>query len=107
MPFLGTSQCIDREKITYGGDWDFVEYIFHCPTYRFEYSGDTSSTWSMLDPIDLKKIERWFLPIKTKIDQKIREYAGDKFFQRVKFSSVEIVYPDSLKKMLDSGERIC
>jgi hypothetical protein len=23
-PFIGFSQCIDREKITYGGDWDFV-----------------------------------------------------------------------------------
>lgn len=53
--------------------------------------------------MDLKKIETWFLPIKTKVDQNIRKYVGDKFFERVKFSSVEIVYPDSLQKMLDAG----
>jgi hypothetical protein len=102
-PFLGNSQCIDREKITYGGDWDFVPYIFHCPTYGFEYGGDTSSVWSILDPMDLKKIETWFLSIKNNVDRKVREYSGDKFFQRVKFNSVEIVYPDSLQKMLDAG----
>jgi len=97
------SQCIDRDKITYGGDWNFVPYVFHCPTYRFQYGGDTSSVWSILDFIDIKKIEKQISPIKNSIEQKIKTRAGDKFFERVKFSTVEIVYPDSLQKMLDSG----
>src|SRR5690606_14243372 len=90
------SQCIDRDKITYGGDWDFVPYVFHCPTYRFQYDGDTSSIWSILDFIDIRKIEKQIAPIKNSVEQKIRAYSGEIFFERVKFSTVEIVYPDSL-----------
>ena len=97
------SQCIDKDKITYGGDWDFVPYVFHCPTYRFQYGGDTSSIWSILDFIDIKKIEPLILPLKNKIEEKVKSYSGDNFFEKVKFSSVEIVYSDSLQKMLDSG----
>ena len=39
------SQCIDKEKITYGGDWGFTDYIHRCPTYSFTFDGDTSKNW--------------------------------------------------------------
>jgi hypothetical protein len=97
------SQCIDKDKIKYGGNYDFVPYLFHCPSYKFEYGGDTSAIWSILDPVDIKKTGKDFFPLKDKIEGRIRAFAGEQFFKKVKFSSVEIVYKDSLQKMLDSG----
>jgi hypothetical protein len=106
VPFLIFSQCIDREKIKYGGDYDAVDYIHLCPTYSFAFGGDTSTLWNVLtDPIDIMQAPKEILPLKHNIEQKIKNYSGEIFFNDLKFSSVEIVYKNKLKKFIDSGRQ--
>jgi hypothetical protein len=92
------AQCIDEDKIKYGGDFGDYNYTFFCPTYSFSYKGDTSKKWSILNPIDIRQVEAAFLPVKKKVEQKIIEYAGEAFFSRLVFYTVDIVYADSLAK---------
>ena len=100
------SQCIDREKIKYGGDYGFVDYIHRCPTYNFAFGGDTSRFWNVLDdPIDITQSPKEVIPLKQKIEEKIKTYCGDTFFKNLKFSSVEVVYKDKLKEFRDSGRQ--
>lgn len=100
------SQCIDKDKITYGGDWGDTEYIHRCPTYSFAYGGDTSQNWNVLtDPIDIFQAPKSVRQLKPYLDSKIKEYAGDKFFSKVRFNEVEVVYPNRLKAFLDSGRQ--
>jgi hypothetical protein len=101
------SQCIKKDQITYGGEWDFSSYINNCPTYQFTYSGDTSTTWNYLcDPIDIKQASKEVLRLKKFVDGKIRSYAGAKFFSKVNFNAVEVVYPDSLQSFIDNGRNV-
>ena len=100
------SQCIDSNKITYGGDWGYTDYIHRCPTYSFAYGGDTSKSWNVLtDPIDIFQAPKTVRRLKLYVDGKIKEYAGDKFYSKVKFDEVEVVYPNRLKEFLDSGRQ--
>lgn len=104
--FTAFSQCIDREKITYGGDWGFVDFIHRCPTYNFTFGGDTSKNWNVLDdPIDIMQAPAKVLIFKKYVDNKIKEFAGDKFYSKVTFNSVEVVYADRLKAFIDSGRQ--
>ncbi len=100
------SQCIDREKIKYGGDYGFVDYIHRCPTYNFSFGGDTTKFWNVLDdPIDITQAPEEVIPLKQKIEEQVKNYCGDIFFQGLKFSSVEVVYKDKLKEFRDSGRQ--
>jgi hypothetical protein len=93
------SQCVGAEKLTYGGDWDFYDYVFFCPTYNFAFEGDTAKEWNILnDPIDIYQVKDEIFPIKENIETKILNYAGKKFFDDLHFYSVEIVFPDSIEK---------
>jgi hypothetical protein len=100
------SQCIDNDKITYGGDWGYTDYIHRCPTYSFAYGGDTSKNWNVLtDPIDIFQAPKTVRQLKQYVDGKIKEYAGGKFFSKVRFNEVEVAYPNMLKAFLDSGRQ--
>jgi hypothetical protein len=104
--FTGFSQCIDRDKITYGGAWGFVNFIHRCPTYNFTFGGDTSKNWNVLgDPIDIMQAPTKVMTLKKYVDNKIREFAGDKFYSKVTFNSVEVVYPNKLQAFKDSGRQ--
>jgi hypothetical protein len=103
---LAISQCIDKDKITYGGDWGYADYIHRCPTYSFAYGGDTSKNWNVLtDPIDIFQAPEKVRQLKRLVDDKVKAYAGKKFFSRVRFNEVEVVYPNKLKEFLDSGRQ--
>ena len=100
------AQCIEKEKITYGGDWGFVDFIHLCPTYNFSVNGDTSKTWNVLaDPIDIKQAPPEVLLYKQKVEKTIKEYSGTDFFSKIKFNSVEVVYSDKLKHFKNSGRQ--
>jgi len=100
------SQCIDRQNITYGGDWGFVDFIHRCPTYNFTFGGDTARNWNVLNnPIDIMQAPARVLTLKNNVDYKIRKFAGDMFYSKVSFNSVEIVYPDKLQAFNDSGRQ--
>jgi hypothetical protein len=93
------SQCIEKNKISYGGDFDNYKYTYFCPTYKFAFGGDTSKTWNNLnDHIDINQIASQIFPIKKKVEKQILKYAGQDFLQDLKFLSVQIVYPDSIEK---------
>jgi hypothetical protein len=101
-----SAQCIDKEKVTYGGDWGYTDYIHRCPTYNFTFGGDKSKNWNILnDPIDIMQAPKEVLTLKRDIESKIKDYAGEDFFSRVKFNSVEVVYPERLKAFADSGRQ--
>jgi hypothetical protein len=103
---VGYSQCIDADKVTYGGDYDSFHYTYFCPTYQFSFEGDTAKVWNILDPIDIKKVAETILPIKEKVENQIIGYAGVDFFSKMKFSSVDIVYPDSVSKFENKYPRV-
>lgn len=93
------SQCIEKNKISYGGDWSNYKYTYFCPTYEFAFGGDTSKTWNTLNGhIDINQILSQILPVKEKVERKILNYSGQEFLQDLKFISVQIVYPDSIDK---------
>jgi len=99
------AQCIDKEKITYGGDYGFVDYIHRCPTYNFAYGGDTLRNWNMFgDPIDIIQAPKNLMDLKKKVEMQIKKYAGTKFFSKVKFKSVDVVYADKLKSFKAHGQ---
>jgi len=101
-----TAQCIDKEKVTYGGDWGYTDFIHRCPTYNFSFGGDTSKQWNTLnDPIDIMQAPKEVLTFKREVESKIKDYAGEKFFSKVKFNSVEAVYPEQLQVFADSGRQ--
>jgi hypothetical protein len=95
------SQCIEKDKIKYGGDWA-EDDLYYFPTYHFSYNGNTSKKWGVLnDLIDIRQVENYILPIKVIVEKQIREYSGDLFFTRLKFNSVAIAYPDSIEKFAE------
>lgn len=100
--FNSFSQCIEKNKISYGGDWSNYKYTYFCPTYEFAFGGDTSKTWNILnDHIDINQISSQILPVKEKVERQILIYSGQDFLQDLKFLSVQIVYPDSIDKFSD------
>ncbi|WP_281616488.1 hypothetical protein [Flammeovirga sp. SubArs3] len=92
------SQCLEQNKISYGGNWNNYNYTYFCPIYTFSFGGDTSKTWNILNPIDINKISSQILPIKKEVERQILSYSGKEFLQDLNFLSVEIVYPDSINK---------
>lgn len=107
---LGTlfakSQCKDSVDIKLGGDFNFVRYIHNCPTYNFAFDGDTSKEWNFLgDPISMDQAPKEVLKFKRKIENKISEYAGKKFFEKLKFYNVDVVYLEDTKKFNKNGRR--
>ncbi|MBF0695391.1 MAG: hypothetical protein IR153_10090 [Flavobacterium sp.] len=100
------AQCIEREKITYGGEYGFVDFIHLCPTYNFSYDGDTSKNWNVLtNPIDINQAPKEVLIFKTQIEKNIRDYSGDDLYSKLHFNSVEVVYEDKLKTFKKSGRQ--
>lgn len=98
------SKCISVDKLKYGGGYSYTNYIWNCPTYSFAYGGDTSKNWNALDDaIDIKQAPPKVIELKNKIDHIIRAYAGSSFYALVKFNSVDVVYPDKLQALTDSG----
>lgn len=98
LSFNAHSQCVGEEKLTYGGDWDFYQYIFFCPTYDFAFDGDTARQWSILNPIDINQIKDEIFPIKSKIESQILDFSGKEFFEDLNFVNVEVAFPDSIDK---------
>ena len=93
------SQCAGEEKLTYGGDWVGIDYVFRCPSYSFAFNGNTSKQWNILNnKIDIYQIKDEIFPVKAKVETQILNYAGKKFFNDLNFVSVEVVFPDSIEK---------
>jgi hypothetical protein len=100
------SQCIEKKQIKYGGDYGFVNYIHLCPTYAFAFGGDTSRKWNVLnDPIDIKQAPSNALVFKKKVENAIKNYAGNDFYSNIKFQSVDVVYPERLKLFKSKGRQ--
>ncbi len=100
------AQCVEREKISYGGEYGFVDFIHLCPTYNFSYEGDTSKDWNVLtDPININQAPKKVLIFKNQIEKNIRDYSGDDFYSKLHFNSVEVVYENKLKKFKKSGRQ--
>jgi hypothetical protein len=99
----GFCQCIDQLKIGFGGHWEQADYQFKCPVYNFSYNGDSSKQWSPSTTIDIKQIGKEFWPIKASLEKKIKNYAGDRFFSRLKFCSVNDVYPERMGQYKKDG----
>jgi hypothetical protein len=92
------SHCLEDEKVEYGGDFNSYNYTYFCPFYSFKYHGETSTKWDFLNPVDIMQISSTLFPVKKKVEYQIQDYAGESFFSRLEFSSVDVVYPDSVKK---------
>jgi len=102
--FTLNAQCISSDKIKYGGVWSGVDYIFYCPTYEFAFNGDNSKDWNKaMGPIDINFVGSQIFPLKGKIELIIKGFAGNEFYRNITFSSVDIVYPDSLENFKDSS----
>jgi hypothetical protein len=101
---LAAAQCIDQEKITYGGDWGYSDYIHRCPTYLFAYGGTESKERGVLgDPIAMTQAPAIIHQLKQMVEDSIRRYAGDKFYQLVHFEQVEMVVPEQLRHFRKEG----
>ncbi|MEN0052649.1 MAG: hypothetical protein AAGC65_03230 [Mucilaginibacter sp.] len=106
MSVLAYSQCIDRGKIKYGGNYYSTDYIRLCPTYAFATNGDTSKNWNVLtDPIDIKQAPAKALAYKRNVDIAILKYSGDKFYSKLNFHSLEVVYPQRLNWFKKQGRQ--
>ncbi len=102
---LSFCQCIDNQKIDYGGEREFPKYQYLCPTYNFVNNGDTSKHWLFINDIDIKQIAKEIDPIKEHVEHQIKKVAGPLFYSRVKFSCVTVVYPDSIKQYIEGGHK--
>jgi hypothetical protein len=93
-----TSLCLEDKKVRYGGDFKAHNYTYFCPAYQFAYDGDVSKSWNILNPIDIRQVATTLLPVKKKVEQQIRDYAGNALFSKLRFSSADVVYTDSINK---------
>jgi hypothetical protein len=101
-----TAQCIDKEKITYGGDWEFTDYVHRCPMYQFAYGGTESKEWGVLnDPISMSQAPAIILQVKKQVEDSIWRYAGTKFYQQLHFNAVEMVVPEQLSHFKKEGRQ--
>lgn len=97
-------QCIEPEKITYGGDWGYTDYIHRCPVYQFAYGGTESKEWGTLrDPIAITQAPAIIHRLKRIVEDSIRRYAGTEFYQLVHFDRVEMVVPEQLSHFKREG----
>lgn len=97
-------QCIERKKIDWTDDRLFYDYGYLCPSYFFSFNGDTSKKWNIrFENIDIRQAEPNALKFKQKVDQAIKQYAGESFFKRLKFNNVQVCYPEKLKFFKDNG----
>ena len=92
------SQCFNEKIIDFGGSFNFAEYSFKCPTYRFSENAKASTEWKILDPNNIEKVSNIINPIRKKIEKEILEFSGNEFIKHLEFSSVSINYPDSISK---------
>lgn len=98
------AQCIDRKKINWSRDGLFYNYGYLCPAYFFSFDGDTSKKWNTgFENIDIRQAPANVLKFKQKVDRTIKNYAGENFFRNLKFSNVEVCYPERLKFFKDEG----
>ncbi|SHJ85394.1 hypothetical protein SAMN02745146_0355 [Hymenobacter daecheongensis DSM 21074] len=103
---FAAAQCIDQEKITYGGDWGYTDYIHRCPMYQFAYGGTESKEWGVLnDPVSMSQAPAIVLQLKRMVEDSIRRYAGAKFYQQLHFNAVEMVMPEQLSRFKKAGRR--
>lgn len=103
---LAAAQCIDQEKITYGGDWGYTDYTHLCPMYQFAYGGTESKEWGTLgDPVSMSQAPAIILQLKQLVEDSIRRYAGAKFYQQLRFNSVEMVVPEQLRHFKKEGRQ--
>ena len=103
---MASAQCIDKEKITYGGDWEFTEYVHRCPMYQFVYGGTESKEWGVLNnPISMSQAPAIVLQLKLRVEDSIRRYAGAKFYQQLHFNAVEMVVPEQLSHFKKEGRQ--
>jgi hypothetical protein len=101
---LATAQCIDQEKVTYDGDWGYQDYIHRCPIYQFAYGGTESKEWGTLgDPIAMTQAPPIIHQLKQLVEDSICRYAGEKFYQLVRFEQVEMVVPEQLRRFQKEG----
>jgi hypothetical protein len=101
------SQCIDRGKIDGSEDGLFFDYGYLCPSYSFAFNGDTSKNWNIhYDDIDIRQAPPKVLKFKSRVDRAIKEFAGSKFYQNLKFEDVSVCYPERLKLFNDSGAQV-
>jgi hypothetical protein len=101
---LTSAQCNDKPKIAFGGDYGFVNYMFNCPSYSFAYNGDTSKNWGVLNNhIDICQAPAKVLIYKERIEKVINNYAGSRFFSKLRFYDVDVNYPEKFKAFKDSG----
>lgn len=104
---IAQEKCIENEKIGLGGDFNSIIYSLHCPTYNFSFNGDKSNNWNILnDPIYINQVDKKILPLKVRLEKKLKEFVGDKLFSKFEFYSVEISYPDSIKKFKDRSPSV-
>jgi hypothetical protein len=104
IQYTAYAQCIDKEKIQYGGDYGHTKYIHLCPTYSFAFGGDTTKSWNILgNPISIQQAPANVLKYKRKVDDAIKAYAGNRFCSDLHFQSVDVVYPERLQAFKDSG----
>jgi len=103
---MGFAQCPDEGKAWFGGDFGHHEFISFCPSYDFAEGGATATRWSILNPIDIRQAAPAVLSMKQAVEQKIRAYAGESFFSRLSFSSVRVVYLDSIAQFSGFGAGI-
>jgi len=99
----GFCQCIDQLKIGFGGHWEQADYQSKCPVYNFSYNGDTSKRWSSTINIDINQLGKEFWQVKASLERKIKNYAGGKFFSRLSFCSVNVVYPERMSQFKKEG----
>lgn len=105
--FSVSAQCVEEDNVTYGGDWNFVEYIHLCPTYVFSYGGDTSTVWNIIaDPIDMHQAPAEVHKIKSTVDDAMKAYVDTTFYSQIRFESVEVVYPGRISEFLDGGRHV-
>lgn len=101
------SQCLDRGKIDWSEDGLFFDYGYLTPSYSFAFKGDTSKKWNtQFEAIDIRQAPANALKFKIKVDKAIKEFAGNKFYQNLKFNDVSVCYPERLKLFIDSGAQV-
>jgi len=93
---ISKNQC--NHKTIYGGNFNFVDYLFKCPIYNFSEKSDSISEWKNLEPNYMGKLGNELYFLKEKIERIIEKHSGEDFSKDLEFSSVSVNYPDSIKK---------
>lgn len=94
-----------KDKVIYGGDWGFSQYIHLCPTYKFTLKGTSKNGNTLGNPININLASSDVRAYKEYVEKQIKEYSGEDFFSKIKFKAVDVVYPDSLQAFISSGRQ--